>query len=88
MVTRFKYWFYLKDCLFGGVKLTKNTDPEKFVYSGYGSVGKNVIIFGVDMISSVHFDNKRKDILVFRKSQTQGIYDTTLTAEACIIIGG
>ena len=28
--------FTLKDCLFGGVKLAKNTDPDKYVYSGYG----------------------------------------------------
>ena len=27
-----------------------------------GSIGKNVIIFGVDMSSSVHIDNKKKDI--------------------------
>ena len=26
----------LKDCLFGGVKLAKNADPDKNVYSGYG----------------------------------------------------
>ena len=51
--------FTLKDCLFGGVKLTKRTDPDKYVYSGYDigfnsrsrvslpdiSVSKNVIIF-------------------------------------------
>ena len=50
--------FLLKDCLFGGVKLAKNADPDKFIYSGYGiefvsrsefslpdgSVGKSVII--------------------------------------------
>ena len=29
-----------------------------------GSVGKNVIIFGVDMSSSVNIDNKKKDILI------------------------
>ena len=28
--------FTLKDYLFGGVKLAKNIDPEKFVYAGYG----------------------------------------------------
>ena len=28
--------FTLKDCLFGGVKVAKNADPEKFVYSGHG----------------------------------------------------
>ena len=27
-----------------------------------GSMGKNVIIFGVDMSSSVHIDNKEKNI--------------------------
>ena len=28
--------FTLKDCLFGAVKLTKNADPDKYSYSGYG----------------------------------------------------
>ena len=28
--------FTLKDCLFGGVKLVKNADPDKHVYIGYG----------------------------------------------------
>ena len=46
------------------VKITKNADPDKYSYSGYGvgfdsyslfsiptfDWGKNVIIFGVDMI--------------------------------------
>ena len=27
-------------------------------------MGKNVIIFGVDMISFVHIDNKNKNILI------------------------
>ena len=29
-----------------------------------GSIGKNNIIFGADMSSSVHIDNKNKDILI------------------------
>ena len=29
-----------------------------------GSVGKNVIIVGVDISSSVHIDNQKKDILI------------------------
>ena len=45
-------------------------------------MGKNVIIFGVDMSSSVHIDNKKKDILILGKGQTQELDDTTLTAEA------
>ena len=66
----------MKDCWFGGVKLAKNADPDKYVYTGYvigfnlhsefslpdGNMGKNVIIFGVDMSSSLHIDNKGKDI--------------------------
>ena len=36
-----------------------------------GSVGKNVIIFRVDMNSSVHIDNKKKDILIPGKGSTQ-----------------
>ena len=53
--------FTLKDCLFGGVKLVKeNADPDKYIYV-YGIYwDKNVIIFGVDMSSSVHIDNKTK----------------------------
>ena len=56
------------------MKVTKNTDPDKYVYSGFGigfgtqiefslpdsSIGKNVIILGADMNSSVHIDNKEK----------------------------
>ena len=55
----------LENCLFGGVKLTKHIDAELYKYSGYGigfnrkgefsndnQIGKNVIIFGVDMSSS------------------------------------
>ena len=72
--------------MFGSVKVTKNADPDKYSYSGYGigfdtceeyslpdgGVGKNVI-FGVDKISSVHIDNKGKDILILGKGPTQGL---------------
>ena len=43
-------------------------------------MGKYVIIFGADMISSVHVDNKGKDILILGKGPTQGLDDATLTA--------
>ena len=43
---------------------------------------KNVIIFGVDVNSSVYIDKKKKDILIPGKFLTQGSDDTTLTAEA------
>ena len=44
-------------------------------------MGKNVIIFGINISSSMHIDNKKKNILVLRKCPTQGLDDTTLTVE-------
>ena len=49
-------------------------------------MGKNVIIFRVDMSSSVHVDNKKKKVLIFGKGATQVLDDTTLTAEAQYLI--
>ena len=56
--------------MFGAVKLTKHVGLDQYKYSGYGigfdrkgsysvddEVGRNVIIVGVDMNSSSHFDN-------------------------------
>ena len=43
---------------------------------------KNVIIFGAFINSSVHVNNKGKDILILGKGSIQGLDDTTLTAEA------
>ena len=74
--------FTLKDCLFRGVKLTKNGYPDKYVYIGYSirfnfgsefslpdaNLGKNVIIFRADMSSSVNIDNKQKDNSWFRSN--------------------
>ena len=45
-------------------------------------MGKNFIIFGADMRSSVHIHNKNEDILILDEGPTQGLDDTTLTAEA------
>ena len=84
----------IKNCLFGAVTLTKNADIEKYGYSGYGigfdrrgsfsfpggRFGQNVIIFGADMSSSTHIDNKKKDILILGVGPTQGL-EHTLTAE-------
>ena len=84
----------LKNCLFDAVTLTKNTYIEKYGYSGFGigfdrrsnfsfpggGFGQNILIFGVDMSSSPHIDNKEKDILVLGKGPTQGS-EHTLTAE-------
>ena len=54
---------------------------SKFLFAD-GNVGKNVIIFEGDMSSSVHIDNKKKDILILGEAPTQGLDSNTLTAEA------
>ena len=50
------------------------------IFSGGNVVGRNVIIFGVDMSSSPHIDNQKKGILILGKGSTQGL-EHTLTAE-------
>ena len=47
-----------------------------------GSMGKNVIIFGADMSSSVHIGNEKRNILIVDEGPTQGLDDTILTEEA------
>ena len=85
----------LKNCLFSAVTLTKNADIDKYGYSGYGigfdrrsrfsfpdgGFGQNVLIFEADMISSAHFDNKKKYILVLRKGPIQGLEHTVIAEE-------
>ena len=44
-------------------------------------MGKIVINFVADMSSSMHVDNKRKDILILGEEPTHGFDVTTLTAE-------
>ena len=34
--------------------------------------GRNLIIFGVDLSTSVHVDNKKKDVLILGGDPTQG----------------
>ena len=85
----------VQNALFGVVSLSKYADARKYKYSGCGNAfgrtssfsfpgggdGQNVIIFGVDMNSSMHVDNKGKDILILGKGATQGLGKHSLTAE-------
>ena len=80
--------------MFGALSLSKNGNIDKCKYSGYGigfdrhgsfsfpgtGLGRNVIIFGVDMGSSTKIDNRKKDILILGKGPMQGL-EHTLSAE-------
>ena len=75
----------MKNCLFGAVTLTENTDIDKYGYSGYGigferrgsfsfpggGYGENVLIFGVDMSFTAHIDNKKRHISIRNRSNTR-----------------
>ena len=87
--------FTLGNCLFESVKLTKKADLDKYSCSSYsieldsrlqillheGTMVENILIFGADMSSSVRVDNKGKYIFFLGEGSTQGLDDTTLTAE-------
>ena len=45
-----------------------------------GGFGNNAIIFGIDMSSSVHVNNEKKNILILGEGP-QGLDNTLLTAE-------
>ena len=84
----------LKNCIVVAFTLKKPADLEKYGYSGFGigsdrrssftfpggGFGQNVLIFGIDLISSSDIDNKKKDILVLGKGPTKGL-EHILTAE-------
>ena len=70
--------------MFGAVKLTKHLGIDKYKCFGCGigldrkrffllgnEIGRNVIIFGVDMSSFPYIDNKKKYILILAKGPTQ-----------------
>ena len=81
--------------MFEALSLTKNTDIDQHKYSGYGigfdrkrefsfgrrGFGRNCIICGIDMSSSVHTNNKTRSILVLSKDFIQGIDCTKIYVE-------
>ena len=85
----------LESYLFGAIKITKNSYIDKYKYSGYGTgfdargtflfpggrFAQNVVIFGADMSGSVHTSNGTVNVLILGQGITQGLNDTTLTAE-------
>ena len=65
--------------------MTKNTDFDKYGYSGYGigfdrrgnflfpggGYAQNVLIFGLDMSLTAHIDNKKRPISIRNRSNTR-----------------
>ena len=90
----------VRNSLIGTVTLTENADNNKYKYSGYeigfdrhgsfsfpgSGFGSNVIFFGADMTSSVHVDNKKKDILILGKGTPQGLGEHSLAAEKMYLL--
>ena len=66
--------------MFGVASLTKNIDNDKYKYSGYGDrrgkfsvgngFGRNCVIFGANMSSSIRANNRTKSILVLGEGFT------------------
>ena len=84
----------LENCLFGAVSLTKHVGIDQYKYSGYdigfdrkgefsfgNGFGRNCIILGAHVSSSVHANNKTKNILVLGKDFVQGLDNTGIYAE-------
>ena len=71
------------------------TDPDKYIYSGYGlgfdstgqfthprgGMARNIRIFGANSSNSVHATNKTRRILILGHGLTQKINNTTVYAE-------
>ena len=75
-----------KNCLIEATNIVKNSDKEKYVYSGYGitfdsggswsfnnSTVRNVIIFGDGNSWSSHVDNRKYNFLILGLGPTYGI---------------
>ena len=85
----------LKNCLFGAIKVTKSgdtTDPDKYIYSGYGlgldstsqfthpqgGMARNIKVFRVNSSNSAHATNKTQSILILGHGLTQKINNNNL----------
>ena len=78
--------FKFRNCLSGATSILKNSDKEKYVYSGYGitfdspgsssfdnDFAKNVINFGVHDSLSSHSDNCKNNFLILGSGPNYGI---------------
>ena len=90
--------FILKSCLFGATNLVKNSDKEKYVYSGYGitfngngswnfgnDLPRDGVVFDVNNSSSSHTDNWKNNFLVLGEGSTYGINGNFGKKKFCIV---
>ena len=64
-----------------GQGIRDRTRDRQGEFSFDNGFGRDCVIFGVDMSSSFHANNKTKNILVLGKDFTQGLKNTTIYAE-------
>ena len=80
--------------MFRAVSLTKNNDIDQHKHPGYciefdrkgefsfgNGFARNCIIFGEDVSSSVHTNNKTKNILILGKDFIPGLDNKTIYAK-------
>ena len=88
--------FALKDCLFEETRITKDKDPDNYVYSHFGigfdstgpythssgSLAHNVIIVGADSSQSIHNGNRLAgNVLILGNDLIQKINQQTVHAD-------
>ena len=77
----------LENCLFRAVKLTKNSDINKYRYSGYitGFDSKGTFTHPSGGTGVTGVANKKKNILILGRGPTKGL-EHTLTAEKMYLV--
>ena len=91
--------FSTKNCLFGTVKLVRNTIKSKFTCNGQGiafdgksswsfgyDFARNVVIFAVNNTSLSHTGNRKNNFLVLSERPTDGINDSTGATEKSLVL--
>ena len=91
--------FKFKNFLFGATNLVRNSDKEKYVYSGYeitfdsagswsfdNDFARNAVIFGTDNSSSSHSDNRKNNFLILGAGPTYGINGSFGSPEKKVLV--
>ena len=74
------FWYWYKYSRYG-IGFDRNA---RFSFPGT-RLGRNVIIFGVDMSLSTKVENRKKDILILGKGPSQGLKHTLIAGKTYLI---